>query len=163
MADGIIDIRPYLDDEDDDAQDAFALWGGEGERSRFALPLWRIIYLAEGDRGAILSSPSRRTERSAEPEPLIVLDLRADPARLDFTSFVGLEPGPDGNPELVDRGKEGLTVFLGESAGRNWHLVVDGTEERTTSVAARFKEDILFLSGECAGLLFFRDLARLEE
>lgn len=163
MTDGIIDIRPYLGDEDEDPEGAFSLWGGEGERSRFALPLWRIIYLSGGDRGAILSNPVRTHRPEPDPEPLIVLDLAEDPARLDFASFDGLEPGPNGNPELVDRGAEGLTVFLGESAGRYWYLVVDGTHERSEPVATGVKEDILFLSGECAGLLFFRDLASLTE
>ena len=49
-----------------------ALWGAEGERSRFALPLWRIIYLAEADRGLIVSSED---EGQRVLDPYVVLDL----------------------------------------------------------------------------------------
>jgi hypothetical protein len=52
-----------------------------------------------------------------------------------------------------------LVVFLGVKAGRAWSLVVDGGERRDGPLSARTREDILFLAGECAGLLFLRDLA----
>ncbi len=49
MSDEIIDLTQYLNresKEEEPARGAFALWGADGERSRFALPLWRTIYLA---------------------------------------------------------------------------------------------------------------------
>ena len=165
MSDGIIDIRRYLAEEEESAPGAFSLWGGEGERSRFALPLWRIIYLSGGDRGAILSLPGRP---GAGPgprrglEPLVVLDLRKDPARLDFDAMLDPAATTEASPMLVDLIADGLLVSLGDSVGRRWFVVVDGIRERTVPVDGRTKEDILFLSGECAGLLFFRDLAQLE-
>lgn len=165
MGDGIIDIRKYLDADEDDAS-AFSLWGGEGERSRFALPLWRIIYLAGGDRGGIVSGPDGRSSRgrgSGGLDPLVVLDLRSEPARTDFAELAPAASAIEGSPRLVDLDEGGLLVALGESVGRSWFVVVDGMAERASPLARAVKEDILFLSGECAGLLFFRDLAHLED
>jgi hypothetical protein len=159
MADGIIDIRQYLDSDDDDGRGAFSLWGADGERSRFALPLWRVIYLAGGDRGAIASVPLGVIRTL---EPLVVLDLHTDPARLDLSSFPLADVVGDHSPMLTDLGKEGLAVLLGDSAGRRWYLTVDGRASATEPLQTGMKEDILFLAGECAGLLFFRDLAGLE-
>lgn len=161
MADGIIDIRQYLDpDDEDENRSAFSLWGADGERSRFALPLWRVIYLAGGDRGAIASAPAKA---SRALEPLVVLDLLTEPARLDLSEFpLSLVDG-DRSPMLTDLVEQGLGVLLGESVGRRWYLVVDGRNATTEPLEPSTKEDILFLSGECAGLLFFRDLAGLQE
>jgi hypothetical protein len=52
----------------------------------------------------------------------------------------------------------GLCVFLGARAGQLWLLLVDGGE-RTAPLPPNVREDVLFLAGECAGLLFLRDLA----
>jgi hypothetical protein len=86
--DTVIDLAAYLrrkeaEAEDEESSSTFTLWGGEGERSRFALPLWRAAYLAGGRRSALLWL--RKEVPEEEPEPLIVLDLRAEQARLDFT------------------------------------------------------------------------------
>ncbi len=57
MTDEIIDLTQYLNREPAEqkpSRGAFALWGADGERSRFALPLWRTIYLAQGERGSIV-------------------------------------------------------------------------------------------------------------
>ena len=165
MGDGIIDIRKYLDADEDDPS-AFSLWGGEGERSRFALPLWRIIYLAGGDRGGIVSGPDGRGRQGGIPgglDPLVVLDLRSEPARTDFSDLAPAASVIEESPRLVDLDGGGLLVALGESVGRSWFVAVDGVSERNQPLARSEKEDILFLSGECAGLLFLRDLAHLQE
>lgn len=166
MSDGIIDIRQYLEVGEDDPS-AFALWGGEGERSRFALPLWRIIYLAGGDRGGIVSAPDPRSRKHLRVtiglESLVVLDLRQDPARTDFDVLAAHALQIEESPKLVDLSADGLLVSLGESVGRSWFVVVHGIGGRTDPLTSDVKEDILFLSGECAGLLFFRDLAHLQD
>lgn len=161
MADGIIDIRDYLRDDEDDGweggEGTFSLVGGEGERARFALPLWRVIYLAEGDRGAIVGVRSVPSPQ----ETLVALDLGSDPARTDFRS-VRLPEVPDGRRvAMADDGPGGLAVFLGDAGGRRWFMVIDGVKGRNGPLAAKVHEDILFLAGECAALLLFRDLAEL--
>jgi len=160
MTDGIIDIRDYLDDDgDDDLGDeggAFSLFGAEGERARFALPLWRIVYLAAGQRGGIVG-----TRPGAQLETLVALDLGVDPARTDFGS-VRLPDVPEGQRvAILDGGGSGLAVFLGDVGGRRWFLVVDGVQGRDAPLGAKVHDDILFLAGECAALLIFRDLAEL--
>lgn len=159
--DGIIDLTQYLDRRRGPGAarpaGAFALWGADDERSRFALPLWRTVYLARGERGGIVWRGSGDAPGDA-PRPFVVLDLRHDPADLEFESE--LLQGFEGSRAPVLREAEGgrLTVFLGESEGGSWYLVVEGGEGGEP-LAPRDREDILFLAGECAGLLFLRDLA----
>jgi len=159
MSDGIIDLTQYLPrdpGEPDPQRGAFALWGAEGERSRFALPLWRTIYLAQGERGVIAW---RVLEDTGPPTPFVILDLGSDPARLEMRGDT-LPFAEDGEPPtLHDRGADGLSVFLGVRDDRMWHLIVDGGGQRTGLLRPKTREDILFLAGECAGLLFLRDFA----
>ncbi len=158
MADEIIDLTRYLKREPaaELPRGSMTLWGAEGERSRFALPLWRIIHLAQGERGLILYAPVGRPRAAA---PFVVLDLGSDPARLDLDDVLLPRFGPDEGPSLVDLGRDGLAVFLGARAGSVWTLWVDGIAEREGMLTSTVREDVLFLAGECAGLLFLRDLA----
>jgi len=158
MAKEIIDITRYFKREPDEdvPRGAMALWGAEGERSRFALPLWRIIHLARADRALIVwcdEGPPRMAT------PFVALDLGADPARTDVSSGMIPLSGPDDPPGIIDRDQEGLVVHLGSRRGRVWTLLADGGSARTSSLTTRAREDILFLAGECAGLLFLRELA----
>ncbi|MDH3270700.1 MAG: hypothetical protein OEN56_05170 [Gemmatimonadota bacterium] len=158
MSDEIIDITRYLKREpaSDLPRGTMALWGAQGERSRLALPLWRIIYLAQAERALIAWSEEGRRD---DVTPFVILDIGSDPARQ------ALDPGfiprfdPDEGPTLIDFEAEGLVVYLGSRAGRTWTLVVDGGSGREEALARPAREDILFLAGECAGLLFLRDLA----
>lgn len=157
MSDGIIDIGDYLRRRDDDEEQSstFSLWGADGERSRFALPLWRAIYLTQGERGGILWS------RGGSPElnPFVVLDLAAEPARVQFPwdGAPGLDPGRVPDLRLIP--DDGLCVYLGEEEERRWFLVVAGDKAGSAEPTGRDREDVLFLAGECAGLLFLRDFA----
>ncbi len=157
MANEIIDLTRFLkrDSTSDPPRGAMALWGADGERSRFALPLWRIIYLAQAERGLIVW---RSTDGDRAPVPFVVLDLAHEPARTDLTEELP-QFGEDDEPALYERGSDGLVVYLGARGGRTWTLVVDGGDAPVAHLAARTREDILFLAGECAGLLFLRDLA----
>jgi hypothetical protein len=158
MANEIIDITRYLKREpaSDLPRGAMALWGAEGERSRFALPLWRIIYLAEAHRGLIVSS---ELEGDEAPDPYVVLDLEHEPARIDVDAGAIPRFSFDEGPSLIDFEADGLVVFLGSRSGRVWTLLVDGGSTREAPLSLSAREDILFLAGECAGLLFLRDLA----
>ena len=157
MANKIIDLTRYLkrDAETDLPRGSMALWGADGERSRFALPLWRIIYLAQAERGLIVW---RSPKGDRAPVPFVALDLTHEPARTELTSGLPWF-GEDDEPALYERGSDGLVVHLGWRCGRTWSLVVDSGDAKATRLAARTREDILFLAGECAGLLFLRDFA----
>ena len=158
MSNEIIDIAQYLERSADTsrAEAKFSLWGGEGERSRFALPLWRIIYLAQAERGVILW---RDEEGKRAPKPFVVLDLGSDTARLDVDGGSLPHPRQGEAPALYDRGDAGVVVSLGVRKGRLWCLLVDGGGPRSEPLPSRSREDILFLAGECAGLLFLREFA----
>lgn len=157
MNDDVIDLGEYARRRDRGASErtTFAVWGGEGERSRFALPLWRAVFLAGGSRGALVWT----TAETPSPRPFVVLDLVRDPARLDFLpGLIEEEDESPSAPVLRDQ-PEAVVVFLGEHRDRRWYLVVDGVTERDEPLERRVREDVLFLAGECAGLLFFRDFA----
>jgi hypothetical protein len=162
--DDVIDLTKYLartppDSEQEGARGNFSVWGGEGERSRFALPIWRSIYLVGGGRGGLVSL---RDGEDAEPEPLFVLDLSSEPARTDFElPEMRSDIGGDA-PKLLEDG-DVVAVFLGAKKGKSWFLVVDDRGEASEPVTAGTREDLLFLAGECAGLLFFRELAEAGE
>lgn len=157
MADEIIDLTRYIKREpaSDLPRGSMTLWGADGERSRFALPLWRIIHLAQAERGLILYSP---VEPPRDTNPFVALDLGADPARTVVDPASVPRFGPDEGPSLVDMEEGGLVVFLGSRDNEIWTLLVDGGEGRNGPLTATVREDILFLAGECAGLLFLRDL-----
>ena len=157
MADDIIDLTRYLRREPEGQlpRGAMSLWGADGERSRFALPLWRIIYLARAERGVIVS---RERDSGEAPAPYVALDLGREPARTEVEQEL---PAFDGEHDasLVEQGADGLVIYLGDRDGRAWTLVVDGGDGLSEPLSSRAREDILFLAGECAGLLFFRELA----
>ena len=161
MDDGIIDLTQYMDRRPEAGEGrpggAFALWGADDDRSRFALPLWRAVYLARGKRGAIVW---RATDDASgdKPRPFVVLDLQHDPAELRFSP--AYLDGFEGSRAPVLREDEGgrLTVLLGEREGDMWYLVVEG-EEGAQPLAGRDREDLLVLAGEGAGLLFLRNFA----
>lgn len=159
MSDEIIDLTQYLNrdkNEEQPSRGAFALWGADGERSRFALPLWRIIYMAEGERGAIVW---REVSADDVAHSFLVLDLARDPARLEVDGAAIPLADDSDPPVLHDFGVRGVTIFLGSRGDRLWYLVVDGGDKRVGQLSAKRREDILFLAGECAGLLFLRDFA----
>ena len=155
MDDGIIDLTQYLEDPPADAErGAFALWGADEGRSRFALPLWRAVYLVEGRRGGILIQPSG--DPRPRPRPFVVLDLLHDPAELDFPPLGPPETGAT-PPVLHREGPGRISVFLGSTDAGSWYLVLES--EPRDDLGPGDREDLLFLAGECAGLLFLRGLA----
>jgi hypothetical protein len=158
MADEIIDISRYLDRDAPKGPTpaTMALWGADGERSRFALPLWRVVHLSQATRGVILWK-SQTVDPT--PHPFVVVDLARDPARLELSGpaldhCIGAE-----SATLHDLGPDGLVVYLGSRDGRAWYLIADGDGSRAEELEAHKREDVLFLAGECAGLLFLRDFA----
>lgn len=163
----MIDITPYLraDPPEGEDDDIFTLWGAEGERTRFALPLWRAAYMFRARRAALVWIPS--DDPPATPAPLTLLDLGSREARLDFEidALVGLED--EEIPGRMAHDEERLAVYLGELDDRRWYLVADDRgpepedeDDEEDDDPPRPLTDVLFLAGECSGLLFFRNLAR---
>lgn len=95
------------------------------------------------------------------PEPLFVLDLASEPARTEFTppSLEGLDATEP--PTLLEQ-EGSVVVYLGSRDDRKWFLILDGRSP-SEPLDSDAKEDLMFLAGECAGLLFFRQLADAEE
>lgn len=162
MADKIIDIGRYLDREAGrgGALATMALWGADGDRSRFALPLWRIVHLAQAERGVICW---RTTTGDPTLNPFVVIDLACDPARLGVDGSALPTCDDVAAANLHDLGSDGLLVCLGARDGRAWSLLADCGGQREGALDARRREDVLFLAGECAGLLLLRDFADLVE
>jgi hypothetical protein len=156
MADEIIDLSRIIARRAEGGAPAgtMTLWGADGERSRFALPLWRVVHLAGAERGVLFW---QRASDPAPPRPFVVLDTAHDPARLDVPDSISVCV-EDASGELHDLGQTGLVVCLGTKSDRAWAILADGGQRRAP-LTSRKREDILFLAGECAGLLFLRDFA----
>jgi len=160
VKDHVIDLQEYLKGKQEERKGAFSIWGGDGERSRFALPMWRAIYLAHGGWGALLWGPEDHVPRSLTP--YFVLDLQSEPARTSVEPDLveGLWSG-DG-PVLIDEPPGPVSILLGTREGRRWFMVISG-DPRSERLEPRTRDDLLFLAGECAGLLFHRDLASVDD
>lgn len=158
MADEIIPISRYLERETeaDVLPRAIGLWGVDGDRSRFALPLWRVVHLAGADRGVIAW---RNASGDRRPRPFVVVDLASDPARLGLGGLPVERCEAGDRPTLHDLAPDGLVIYLGARDERIWCLFTDGGQARPGPLDPNNREDIMFLAGECAGLLFLRDFA----
>jgi len=158
MADEIIPISRYLEREtaEEVLPRAIALWGVDGDRSRFALPLWRVVHMAGADRGLIVW---RSADGDRRPHPFVVVDLAKEPARLGLGGLPLERCDQTETPTLYDLAPAGLVIYLGARDGRTWCIFTDGGEPRDAPLDPKRREDILFLAGECAGLLFLRDFA----
>ena len=112
--DDVIDLTRYLD-RDTLAREAgtkrasFSVFGGNGDRSRFALPIWRSIDLVGARRGALVSVPEGA---ATDPRAEFVLDLGSDPARTEF-SLPGGAAADSFDPPSVFESAEGVAVLLG--------------------------------------------------
>lgn len=97
-----------------------------------------------------------------EPTALFVLDLAAEPARTGFRLPEAHRDLGGDAPEVFED-EDAVAVYLGSRSGKRWFLVLDDRGGDHESVTTGTREDLMFLAGECAGLLFFRDLAGAEE
>lgn len=157
MDEGIIDIRKYMVDQPNPGPQPFSIWGGEAERAGLALPVWRSLHLAGAERGGIV----RQEVGSAEPPaPVFVLDLGEEEARTFFPPLPEEVWAVGDPPALFHRRGGGILVFLGEEEGKRWFLEVSGVDG--SGLNGKKREDLLFLAGECAGLLFLRRLVTTE-
>lgn len=158
MSEHIIDLDDFRKRRPQELGSTFAVWGGEGERSRFALPIWRAIYLVGGERGGVVWMPEGGDPARA-PHPYFVLDLAAEPARTDFDATLLSNLAQGEAPAVEAEHPSGVAVLLGEDCGRRWYLVVAGGRDPAKQLVGKPREDLLFIAGECSGLLFHRDFA----
>jgi len=154
----IIDLGAYRRRRPEARRSAFAVWGGEGERSRFALPVWRAVYLVGGERGALVWVDDEDAGRTLNP--FFVLDLASETPRTSFaTELLGELRGSEvAGPTLSETFPGGAAVFLGAGDHRRWFLVVHDGGLPRQAMDASSRNDLLFLAGECAGLLLHRRL-----
>ena len=101
-----------------------------------------------------------KLETEEAPRPLFVLDLKRDPARTDSSSKVLRLLQEKEVPGLVFREDQEVAVLLGEDEERRWFLQIRGGTTGASG-GGKVRETLLFLAGECAGLLFFRELSTL--
>ena len=159
--DDIIDLTPYLEGPAS-AEEAFAVFGGSGVGARFALPIWRSIYLLDGDRGAVVAVQPG----GPALEPIFVLDLKTDPARTTFdfgaSDLLERREGTDRVLSPDQHGGDWIGVFIGEKEGRFFYAVVAGIKDPKVLDDAGIRQDFIFLCGECAGLVLHYGLDRAE-
>ena len=89
-----------------------------------------------------------------------MLDLGEDPARSDFSDACLTGVSGAEQPGTAAASGPWVTVYLGQIGGRRWYLTVDDLEEPVMDLRGRARDDLLFLAGECAGLLFYKGLDR---
>ena len=162
----IIDLQGYLADR----SSHFAVWGGEGVRARFALPLWRAAALAKVRRVGLLKRPRANNEvtlgptlvsderaaaldrsvQVAETAPVFVLDLGSDEARIDYDGTV---VPAEVQPPLAIESKMVIVIALGSKGAHDWFMVLDTPGEPLGPLDSLTREQLLFFAGECAGLL----------
>lgn len=149
--DGIIDLAAYLDARDglDDDDTPLALRGMEGERRRFVLPLWRLAYLASASWAGLV-----RETGPGRVEAVMVLDMGRDPARALPDGGLPAMAEADEPPSLrVTTGGE-LVLALGKGpGGQRWMVVLAERSAAADDLDARTREDLLYVAGECAGLV----------
>lgn len=158
----IIDLEAYRRRRPESRRTAFAVWGGEGERSRLALPLWRAIYLVGGERGGLVwVADGQDPQRGLNA--FFVLDLADEEPRIEFSpDLLGeVRNATSGAPILSESLPGGVAVFLGADRGRRWFLVVDDSGIPRESMDAAARNDLLFIAGECSGLIIHRRLDEL--
>ena len=168
----IINLQGYLADR----SSHFAVWGGEGVRARFALPLWRAAALAKVRRVGLLKRPRSSNEvllgptlvsderaaaldRSLQVEetcPIFVLDLGSDEARIDYDGEV---IPAEIQPPLVLESKNVCLIALGTKGTFDWFIVLDTPGESLDRLDGVTREQLLFFAGECAGLLEYQGIA----
>lgn len=164
MDDDVIDLTKYLDRSEavsgtgvdsGGSRGSFSVWGGDGDRSRFALPVWRSIYLVGGGRGGLVWE--NVDEAPGVLTPFFVLDLAAEPARVEFGYDLVADLETSEAPTVME-GSTGIGIFLGMREGLQWFMVLDERAPPAEALQGGCREDLLFLAGECAGLLFYREL-----
>lgn len=149
---------------------AVALHLAEPDRSRILVHLARAVDRLAGDRGAVVWIDEYGP---GIVHPHVVLDLASDVPRRDFPVELFERSWEDGVPGFVDEpdleaggepstsGRSRAAVSLGSDGVRCWFLVVESLAPRQP-LGPDDVEKLLFLAGECAGIVLHADLAEDE-
>lgn len=148
--DRIIDLQAYLEGRDDDFDEApLALWGTEGDRRRFILPLWRMSFIAEAGWAGLV-----RENGPDDLEIVVVVDQREEPARPEPGRPLPALVEGDLAPSVRVTEAHELVVALGKGPrGRRWVIVLLERPPDAEGLDADDREDVIYLAGECAGLV----------
>lgn len=154
----ILDLEAYRRRRPDGRRAFFAVWGGDGERARFALPVWRAIYLTGCERGAVVWT-WEWDDDPAVLHPIFVLDLAREEPRTSFSvGLLGELRSALEAPALHESIPGGVAVFLGCLEDKRLFLVTDDGGGPRKPVDASARNDLLFAAGECMGLVTHREL-----
>ncbi|MGD2070895.1 MAG: tetratricopeptide repeat protein, partial [Gemmatimonadota bacterium] len=148
--------------------ETFALHLPDLHRTNVLDHLWSALEITAADRAAAVWVDEYGP---GLVHPHVVLDVGCDPPRLDFSlelvhrtwqqGVPGLVDIPDGDrspgPGLAAGVGSAFAVSLGSDGLRAWFVVVDSPSARPR-LAVDVVEELLFLSGECAGILLHRDM-----
>ncbi len=148
--DDVIDLRKYREQQArEDDGGGLSLMGADGERRHFALPLWRMASVARATWSGLI-----RARPGGEPTPITVVDTVSVDTRP--TPPGGLPGDPLLPPPAITEEPDGtLLVAVGVVKGDSWYVALGG---RTPApLEPREREDLLFLAGECAGLVALFD------
>ncbi|MBT8405231.1 MAG: hypothetical protein KJP18_15310 [Gemmatimonadetes bacterium] len=139
--DTVIHLDDYRRSTASDPRAGLSLAGAEGGRRHFTLPLWRMASATGADWAGLV----RWTGDG--PDAVTVVDLDAGPARSEPAE--GLPRPTDAVPPDIRMVGSQLTLALGRYGGDSWGVVLGGAAVTLGSV----RDQLLFLAGECAGLL----------
>lgn len=148
--------------------EALALHLADPHRTSVLDRLWSALEITAADRAAAVWVDEYGP---GLVHPHVVLDVGSDPPRLDFSlelvhrtwqqGVPGLVDIPDGDRStglrLTAGAGSAFAVSLGSDGLRAWFVVVDSPSARPR-LGADVVEELLFLSGECAGVLLHRDM-----
>ncbi len=158
--DQVIDLRAYSERRRREEEETyFTIEGGDGERSRFALPLWRAAQAIGADWVGIIRVGA---SDSAKIDFLFILDLAADPARKSVARS-GMEKLWLSDVPGISVSGETVTIKLGEEQGEQWFLLLQRPAGMDQDIDTEQRQTLLFMAGESAGLLFHGRLAWDEE
>lgn len=163
----VLRLDDYRGRREQRLKQTLALYSADRSRSALLRHLWRSLSLVGGERAAALWID--------EYGPGLVhtyalLDLGSDTPRRSFPVDILRMTWNAGVPGIldladIDRGtvpahdsaRSACVVSLGSDGMRAWFLVVDATSPRP-ALRAEAVERLMFLAGQCSGILLHRDL-----
>lgn len=148
--DDVIDLRQYREDQARESEESgLSLMGADGDHRHFALPLWRMASVAQATWSGLV-----RSRDGTDPTPITVVDLSSIEPR--SVPPGGLPGDPLATPPALSEEPAGtLIVAVGRRNGDSWYVVLGGRSP--AALEPREREDLLFLAGECAGLVSLLD------